>query len=318
MLIDNFGRTIEYLRVSVTKNCNFRCKYCMPNTPDFIKEDLIPLELMLEFLKIAIDFGIKKIRITGGEPLLRPDLASFIKGIYSYKDSMEIALTTNGSLLSKYARELKDAGLKSINISLDSLSRDKIIQISQKDRFESILEGIFEAKKCGFKIKLNMVPLKNINDGDIIPLLEFANENGFMLRYIEYMDNQFADSNIEGFKYYELLEIIGEKYKYKMIEKEYFGPAKLYELEDLGSVFGIIAPHSDTFCSSCNRIRLTSDGIIYPCLYFEDSINAKDAIMRNDKNAMKKALLDSIFNKPEKNRWQENIRSNRAFFHTGG
>ena len=318
MLIDNFGRKIEYLRVSVTKNCNFRCKYCMPNTPDFIKEDLIPLELMLEFLKIALDHGIKKIRITGGEPLLRADLVPFIKGIYNYKNGVEVALTTNGSLLSKYARGLKDAGLKSINISLDSLSRDKIIQISQKDRFESVLEGIFEAKKCGFKIKLNMVPLKNINDGDIIPLLEFANENGFMLRYIEYMDNQFAASNIEGFRYYELLEIIGKKYKYKMIEKEYFGPAKLYELEDLGCVFGIIAPHSDTFCSSCNRIRLTSDGIIYPCLYFEDSINAKDAIMRNDKEAMKKALLYSIFNKPEKNRWQENIRSNRAFFHTGG
>lgn len=318
MLVDSFNRTVDYIRISVTKNCNFRCKYCMPNTPDEIEEELIPLPQMLEFLKIAMDFGVKKIRITGGEPLLRKDLSDFIKGIYSYKKGVEVALTTNGYLLKKYAKKLKDSGLKRINVSLDSLKPDKIALISNKDALANILEGLEEAREAQLGIKLNMVPLKNINDDEILDLLEFANKNHFLIRYIEYMDNTFASDGIKGLKSYEILDIIGKKYKYKMLEKENFGPAKLYEIENTNSIFGIIAPHNDEFCLSCNRIRLTAEGIICPCLYFEDAIDASDAIKNNDKEAMKKALLESIRNKPEKNKWSEDKRSTRAFYHTGG
>ncbi|RDU65100.1 GTP 3',8-cyclase MoaA [Helicobacter sp. MIT 14-3879] len=332
-LIDSFGRKIDYIRISVTKNCNFRCKYCMPNTPEIIEEDLIPLPKMLEFLKISMDFGVKKIRITGGEPLLRKDLPTFIKGIYNYKNDVEVSLTTNAFLLKKYAKELKDAGLKRINVSLDSLDSKKIIIISKKDALQNVLDSIKEAKSVGLGIKLNMVPLKNINDNEIISLLEFALQNGFLIRYIEYMNNIFASSQIQGLRGEEILKIISQKYNFKMLQKENFGPAKLYEINSIKEgllsnatnnldvkkfTFGIIAPHNDDFCTSCNRIRLTSDGIICPCLYFEDAVDISQAIRNGDREEMINGLLDSIKNKPEKNKWQENIQSSRAFYHTGG
>lgn len=293
----------------------------MPNTPQKqFEEHLIPLEKMLVFIKIAIDLGVRKIRITGGEPLLRPDLSEFIKGIYSYNSACEVALTTNGFFLNKYAKSLKNAGLKRINISLDSLKNEKINQIAQKNALDSILSGLNAAKTAGLGIKINMVPLKNINSDEIIPMLDFALENGFLLRYIEYMNNTFAAQSIQGLKSDEILEIIAQKYSFKQTEKKNFGPAKLYELDCNypKNIFGIIAPHNDEFCKSCNRIRLTSDGIICPCLYFEDALNARWAIESGDKNAMKNILLSAIENKPEKNKWSDNEISKRAFYHTGG
>ncbi len=318
MLIDSFGRTIDYIRISVTKNCNFRCKYCMPNTPDEIEENLIPLDKMLEFLKIAMDYGVKKIRITGGEPLLRKDLSLFIKGIYDYKNNIEVALTTNGYLLKKYAKNLKDSGLKRINVSLDSLKKEKIELISKKDALNNVLEGLKEAKQSGLKIKLNMVPLKGINDNEIISMLDFAINEGFLLRYIEYMENNFASNAIKGLRSFEILENIQKKYKYTMLKKEMFGPAKLYKINNTNNVFGIIAPHNDEFCLSCNRIRITAEGVICPCLYFQDAVDVGEAIRNTDKKAMEEALLLAIKNKPEKNKWQEGEISSRAFYHTGG
>ena len=318
MLIDSCGRTIDYIRISVTKNCNFRCKYCMPNTPDEIEENLIPLDKMLEFLKIAMDYGVKKIRITGGEPLLRKDLSLFIKGIYDYKNNIEVALTTNGYLLKKYAKNLKDSGLKRINVSLDSLKKEKIELISKKDALNNVLEGLKEAKQSGLKIKLNMVPLKGINDNEIISMLDFAINEGFLLRYIEYMENNFASDTIKGLRSFEILENIQKKYKYTMLKKEMFGPAKLYKINNTNNVFGIIAPHNDEFCLSCNRIRITAEGVICPCLYFQDAVDVGEAIRNTDKKAMEEALLLAIKNKPEKNKWQEGEISSRAFYHTGG
>lgn len=317
MLIDGFGRMIDYLRISVTKNCNFRCKYCMPNTPYELYEDLIPLESMLGFLKVAIDLGIKKIRITGGEPLLRKDLSEFIKGIYDYNKNIEIVLTTNGFLLHKYARAFKEAGLRRINVSLDSLKAERVRFISKTDGLETILKGLDEAKSVGLGVKLNMVPLKGVNDDEILTLLDFARENKFLLRYIEYMENSFAHSEIRGLRSDEILNIIKAKYLFKRLQKDNLGPAKIYELED-SSVFGIIAPHNDDFCVSCNRIRLTAEGVLCPCLYFQDSINAREAIESGDKEAMRQILIQAVTNKPEKNKWQNNEHSSRAFYQTGG
>lgn len=170
MLVDLFDRKIEYLRISVTKQCNFRCQYCMPDTPDHFLDQhtLIPLEKMLEFVKISINQGIKKIRITGGEPLLREGLSDFIASIHHYDPSVELALTTNGFFLKKYAKSLKNAGLNRLNISLDSLQPSKILLISKRNALPQILEGIDEAQKLEFPIKINMVPLKGINDFIII------------------------------------------------------------------------------------------------------------------------------------------------------
>lgn len=344
VLIDSFGRTIDYLRISVTKNCNFRCLYCMPRAPEIIDERVIPLPKMLEFLKIAMDFGVRKIRITGGEPLLRKDLSAFIAGIYDYKNGVEVALTTNAYFLAREAVNLKNAGLKRINISLDSLKSEKIARISQKDALSKIMQGIFTAKDAGLKIKLNMVALRGVNDDEIIDMLCFARDNGFLLRYIEYMSNSFASGAIGGMRSDEILAILRERFALQMLKKEHFGPAKLYEFAELpnssllesqgdsrqksdsmpsdsatkSSVFGIIAPHSDDFCASCNRIRLTAEGVICPCLYFEDAVDISEAIMNGDKGAMTRGLLQSIHNKPEKNKWSENESSNRAFYHTGG
>ncbi len=349
-LIDSFGRTIDYLRISVTKNCNFRCLYCMPNAPKIIDERVIALPKMLEFLKIAMDFGVRKIRITGGEPLLRKDLSDFIAGIYSYKSGVEVALTTNAYFLAREAVNLKNAGLKRINISLDSLKSEKIARVAQKNALDKIMQGIFAAKDAGLKIKLNMVALRGVNDDEITDMLCFARENGFLLRYIEYMSNAFASGAIGGMRSDEILAIINERFSTQIIKKENFGPAKLYEFSEKGAegaldsmdlresqgdskqksdsmqndsapkcgVFGIIAPHSDDFCASCNRIRLTAEGVICPCLYFEDAVDISEAIESGDKEAMIRGLLESIRNKPEKNKWGENEKSTRAFYHTGG
>ncbi|PAF49516.1 cyclic pyranopterin phosphate synthase [Helicobacter sp. 12S02232-10] len=323
MLQDSFGRTIDYIRVSVTKQCNFRCQYCMPETPiDFFEnENYIPLENVLEFLKIAIDEGIKKIRITGGEPLLRKDLSAFIASIHQYDPNIQIALTTNAFLLKKYALSLKEAGLTRINISLDSLKRDRVLKISKKDALDAVLEGIEEALKVGLKMKLNMVPLKGINDDEIIDMLEFAKNKGILIRYIEYMENTHAKQQLIGLKENEILHCINQKYPAKLLEKENFGPAKIYKIAD-NYAFGIIAPHNDDFCKSCNRIRLTSEGTICPCLYYQDSVDAKKAMLNKDPEEMKKVLHQSVLNKPEKNQWNEEgileEISARAFYYTGG
>lgn len=180
MLVDSFERKIDYMRVSVTKQCNFRCQYCMPDTPeDFIDKTALPLPKMLNFVKLAIDNGIKKIRITGGEPLLRADLCDFISEIHSHAPHIELTLTTNAFLLEKYAQSLKDSGLKRINISLDSLKNERIKQISKRDALPQILRGIHKANELKLGIKLNMVPLKSVNEDEIgihilLPLILFG------------------------------------------------------------------------------------------------------------------------------------------------
>ena len=221
MLIDSFHRKIDYMRVSVTKQCNFRCQYCMPDTPeDFIDESALPLPKMFEFIKIAIDNGIKKIRITGGEPLLRADLSAFIAQIYKYAPHIELTLTSNAFLLEKYAKDLKDAGLSRINISLDSLQNERIKLISKRDALPQILRGIHKAAALGLGIKLNMVPLQGINDDEIIDMLEFAATYGFGIRFIEFMENIHAKNGLKGLKKTEILSIINAKYHTQEERKE--------------------------------------------------------------------------------------------------
>ncbi|WP_027326933.1 GTP 3',8-cyclase MoaA [Helicobacter pametensis] len=322
MLIDSFDRKIEYLRISVTKQCNFRCQYCMPDTPEnFLdKDSLIPLDKMFEFVKVAIDEGIKKIRITGGEPLLREDLSSFIASIRSYAPSIELALTTNGYFLKKYAKSLKESGLDRLNISLDSLKPSRVVVISKRDVLPQILEGIDEAQRVGFPIKLNMVPLKGINDDEIIPMLEYASQRNMTLRYIEFMENHHANSKLRGLNEAEILQIISQKYKILEIPKQTLGPSKSFKLAENNAIFGIIAPHNDDFCKSCNRIRLTSEGTICPCLYYQEAVDAKEGILEGDLAKMRESIRLSVKNKPEKNQWDldQNEHSARAFYYTGG
>ncbi|WP_187856855.1 GTP 3',8-cyclase MoaA [Helicobacter pylori] len=321
MLVDSFNRVIDYIRVSVTKQCNFRCQYCMPATPlDFFDgEELLPLDNVLEFLKIAIDEGVKKIRITGGEPLLRKGLDEFIAKLHAYNKEVALVLSTNGFLLKKMAKDLKKAGLSRVNVSLDSLKSDRVLKISQKDALKNTLEGIEESLKVGLKLKLNTVVIKSVNDDEILELLEYAKNRHIQIRYIEFMENTHAKSLVKGLKEEEILDLIAQKYKIMGMEKPKQGSSKIYTLEN-GYQFGIIAPHSDDFCQSCNRIRLASDGKICPCLYYQDAIDAKEAIINKDTKNIKRLLKQSVINKPEKNMWNDKNSETptRAFYYTGG
>lgn len=323
MLIDGFGRRINYIRVSVTERCNFRCQYCMPEKPfSWVpKENLLTFEELFLFLKVGIDEGVDKIRITGGEPLLRADLDKFIRMINDYKDGIDIAITTNAYLLKDTAKKLKDAGLKRLNISLDSLKPDVAQQIAQKDVLKHVLEGIEEALKVGLKVKINSVPLKGINSDEIIELLEYCKDKKIQIRFIEYMENIHANKNIKGLYGKEIVDEIRKKYHVKKIGREGSSPAFLYELED-GYRFGIIDPHKHDFCESCNRIRLTAEGNIIPCLYFDEAMSIAQAVKKGDVEAASEILREVLKNKPEKNRWDENPPekelSNRAFYQTGG
>ncbi|MFP6175434.1 GTP 3',8-cyclase MoaA [Helicobacter pylori] len=321
MLVDSFNRVIDYIRVSVTKQCNFRCQYCMPATPlnFFDDEELLPLDNVLEFLKIAIDEGVKKIRITGGEPLLRKGLDEFIAKLHAYNKEVALVLSTNGFLLKKMAKDLKKAGLSQVNVSLDSLKSDRVLKISQKDALKNTLEGIEESLKVGLKLKLNTVVMKSVNDDEILDLLEYAKNRCIQIRYIEFMENTHAKSLVKGLKEEEILDLIAQKYKIMETEKPKQGSSKIYTLEN-SYQFGIIAPHSDDFCQSCNRIRLASDGKICPCLYYQDAIDAKEAIINKDAKNIKRLLKQSVINKPEKNMWNDknNDTSTRAFYYTGG
>lgn len=323
MLIDGFGRKVDYLRVSVTERCNFRCQYCMPEKPfSWVpKENLLSYEDLFKFIKVSIDEGIKKVRITGGEPLLREGLDVFIKMVFDYKNDIDLALTTNGFLLPKAAQKLKDAGLKRINISLDSLNPATAAKIAQKDVLDTVLEGIQAADVAGLKIKINCVPIKGINDCDVIEVLDFCKSKGYTVRFIEFMENHHAKDGAKGLNSDEIKELVSKKYpNFKAVPRDNSSPAQYYELED-GYQFGIIEPHKDDFCSACNRIRLTAEGYLIPCLYFEDAMSIKDAVQNNRIDEAVDILKKVLQNKPEKNRWSvadDNETSTRAFYQTGG
>jgi len=290
----------------------------MPNTPFEWEphENILRYEEMFEFLRLAIDEGVKKIRITGGEPLLRKDLDVFVKMLYDYKQSLDLALTTNGYYLKEYARKLKDAGLKRVNVSLDSLKPEVAAKIAQKDVLDKVIEGIEEAIKVNLKVKLNSVIMRNINDDEILDLLDYAKSKNVTIRFIEFMENERAYPGIRRVDAKEILEKISKKYKFEKKEKK-AEASDYYELED-GYVFGIIKPHDDEFCKSCNRIRLTAEGYLIPCLFFTESYNIKEAIRKNDIKKAAEILRDVVRNKPEKNDWQEDEVSTRAFWETGG
>ncbi len=332
MLRDSYGRKIDYMRISVTERCNFRCAYCMPNTPMRIGDESedVPLESVLNFVKVAIAEDVKKIRITGGEPLLRTNIVSFIAAICKMAPEIDIALTTNAFLLAPLAKDLKEAGLKRINISLDSLKKERILCISKRDGLENILQGIQAAHSVGLKIKINMVPLKNINEDEILDILEYGLKMGIMVRFIEFMENTHAKSGIEGLNLNEILFKIRQKYDISPFEKEIFGPALLFKIssEEIAQkagikterdyVFGVIAPHNDDFCKSCNRIRLSSEGKLIPCLYHENAIDIKEAMLRGDTQEIFENLKLCVETKPEKNDWDTHSTSKRAFYQTGG
>jgi len=324
MLIDGHGREVNYLRVSVTERCNFRCQYCMPEKPfSWVpKENLLSFEELFLFIKVAIDEGVNKIRITGGEPLLRHDLDSFVRTIHDYKPDIDLALTTNGYLLPETAQSLKEAGLKRINVSLDSLKPAVAAQIAQKNVLGKVMEGIQKALDVGLGVKVNMVPLKGINDNEIIDVLEYCHERDIKIRFIEYMENAHASTEIEGMHGKEILTKVKEKYTIKALGREGASPSFNYLIEELGYEFGLIDPHKHDFCENCNRIRLTAEGHLIPCLYFDEAQSIAESVKNGDIEAAANVLAQVLADKPKENRWSETLPdediSARAFYQTGG
>lgn len=283
------------------------------------KENLLSFEELFEFIKVSIDSGVKKIRITGGEPLLREDLDCFVKMIHDYKSDIDLAMTTNAYLLKASAQKLYDAGLRRINVSIDSLIPDIAEKIAKKDVLSHVLAGIEEALRVGFRVKVNMVPMKGMNDTEILDVLKFCKERNMTVRFIEYMENVHAEVDIKGMQSFELLEIIGSRYPYKDEGFDGHSPSHYYKLDN-GYEFGIIEPHKDDFCAKCNRIRLTAEGNLIPCLYFDEAMSIRDAIRRGDIKEAALVLKEVIRTKPEKNRWSDpdGELSKRAFYETGG
>jgi len=283
------------------------------------KENLLTFEELFLFVKVAIDEGIKKIRITGGEPLLREDLDKFIKMIYDYAPDIDLAMTTNAYLLKSTAQKLKEAGLKRLNVSIDTLKPEVAQKIAGKDVLANVLEGVEEARAVGLKVKVNMVPMKNMNADEIVDVLEYCKTRNMSIRFIEYMENSFASKEISGLKSEELLSRLREHYRFEDEGFDGASPSHYYRMSD-GYRFGIIEPYEDDFCKQCNRIRLTAEGQLIPCLYFDEALSISKAIKGGDVVGAAEVLREVVKNKPEKNRWggEDGEVSSRAFYETGG
>lgn len=324
MLIDGHGRRVNYLRVSVTERCNFRCQYCMPEKPfSWVpRENLLSFEELFLFMKVAMDEGVDKIRITGGEPLLREDLDKFISMIHDYKPDIDLALTTNGYLLPQTAQRLKDAGLKRLNISLDSLKPEVAKEIAQKDVLVQVLKGIDKALEVGLGVKINMVPLKGINDDEILDIIAYCRDRDIKVRFIEYMENRHANESLRGMHGKEILGRVKEGHTIRALGREGASPSFNYMLDDKYE-FGLIDPHKHDFCESCNRIRLTAEGNLIPCLYFDEALSIAKAVKDGDIDSASQVLAKVLRDKPKENRWNEfdpndEDISARAFYETGG
>ena len=273
MLVDALNRPIKDLRISVTDRCNFRCSYCMPlDEYDWIhKKEILTFEEISRLATLFVRLGVEKIRLTGGEPLVRQNLDRLVAKLSSIGGLKDLCLTTNGALLAEKVSALKASGLKRVNISVDSLNPEKFRQMTKRGDLSKVLEGIFAAKQHGLHpIKLNAVIEKGLNEDDILSLVEFSRDNGFALRFIEYMDvgnsNDWTSGKLVSKK--EIIDKINGQYPLKEVGRAGgSAPSVDYEFIDGRGDVGVIASVTEPFCSSCTRVRLTADGKIVTCLF---------------------------------------------------
>jgi cyclic pyranopterin phosphate synthase len=273
MLIDAHQRPIRDLRISVTDRCNFRCTYCMPlDEYEWIdKREILTFEEITRLATLFVRFGVEKIRLTGGEPLVRKNLDHLVASLSRVDGLKDLCLTTNAALLAEQIDSLKRAGLKRVNISIDSLDPDRFRRMTKRGDLGKVMDGIFAARAAGLApIKLNAVIERGVNDGDIIPLVEFSREHGFAMRFIEYMDvgnsNNWTSAKLVTKK--EIIDKINARYPLREVGRNQgSAPSVDYEFVDGEGDIGVIASVTEPFCSSCTRIRLTADGKIVTCLF---------------------------------------------------
>ena len=291
---DKYGRIIKYLRLSVTDLCNYRCIYCMPEegVPKKNHSDILSIEELSEIAEASYDLGITKIRLTGGEPLLRKGILTLCENIRRISDDIELSITTNGSLLPKMAKELKSAGVDRLNISLDTLDRDTFRRITRLGELDQTLEGIKAAQSAGFdNIKINTVLLGGVNDSEILPLMLLTKDNNIQLRFIELMPIGITKSLSDNL--FVTVENI-EKLLLNSAELTVDGVARVYRLPGYKGSIGLISPMSHSFCERCDKIRVTADGRLKPCLHSEDEISLKGL----HGNELIQAIKNGIINKP--------------------
>jgi GTP 3',8-cyclase len=305
-LIDRFGRHVTYVRISVTDRCDFRCVYCMAEEMKFVpRAQLLTLEELTTIARAFTELGIDKIRITGGEPLIRRNIIKLFQDIGRLPGLRELVTTTNGSQLPHLARELKDAGVRRINISLDSLRPDRFRRITRVGDLNKVLAGIDAALAAGFeRIKINSVILKNRNHDEVIDLVRFAAGRGMDISFIEEMPLGIIGDHDRAEAYYssdQIREDLEKVFNLVVTTESTGGPARYYRIPELGNRVGFISPHSHNFCASCNRVRLTCEGRLLLCLGQEYSVDLRYVIRANpgDMEKLKQAIRDSMLIKPK-------------------
>jgi len=305
MLIDPFKRKISYMRVSVTDRCDFRCTYCMNEEMEFLpKKEVLSLEELYRLCNVFIELGVKKLRITGGEPLVRKNIIQFINNLGKKlgRGLEELTLTTNGSQLHNYATDIYKSGVRRINVSLDTLDRNKFKQITKNGNFDQVIKGIMTAKKAGLKIKINTVALKGINDDEILDLVNWCGENKFFLTFIEVMPmGEIKEKRTDQYiPLTEIKKLIQTQYSITDDHLKTGGPAKYVHCHETGQKIGFIAPHSHNFCELCNRVRLTCTGIMYMCLGRQDKADLITPLRKSENNEpLKKVIYEAISRKPK-------------------
>jgi GTP 3',8-cyclase len=294
-LLDSFGRAHNNLRISVTDRCNLRCTYCMPEEVTFLdRGELLTFEEIARFVRVTVPLGIDKVRLTGGEPLMRRDLATLVRMLCAIEGIRDVGLTTNGILLAEHAQPLFDAGLRRINISLDTLDPQRFREVTRRDGLERVIEGILAAKKAGFDpVKVNAVSMRGVTEHEVVPLARFARQHGLEMRFIEYMpigaDHWERDKVYFAHEILEQLETVAPLAPADDYDPR--APAMEFQYADGGGRVGIIASVSRPFCARCNRLRLTADGKVRNCLFALEEVDVKNLLRGG---APDEAIADAV------------------------
>ena len=331
-LIDPFQRAISYLRVSVTDRCDFRCVYCMSENMTFLpKKELLTLEELDRMCSTFVRMGVEKLRITGGEPLVRRDIMTFFHSMTRHLDSgalRELTLTTNGSQLARFADDLYAAGVRRVNISLDTLDETKFADITRWGRLPQVLKGIDAAQKAGLRVKINTVALKGFNEDELFDLVTWCATRDMDLTFIEVMPMGDIGNEDRLDQYWKLTDLrarLAEQYTLTDLPERTGGPARYVRLEETGQKIGFITPLTHNFCESCNRVRLTCTGELFMCLGQEDMADLRAPLRNNpsDDAPLEQAIRDAIAHKPkghdfDYSRQAVDGKMSRHMSHTGG
>ena len=305
-LIDTFGRHVNYVRISVTDRCDFRCVYCMSEDMTFLpRAKILTLEELAQISRAFVELGVEKIRVTGGEPLVRRNIVKLLGDIATLPGLQELTITTNGSQLPLLADKIRAAGVRRLNISLDSLDPDLFRRLTRTGELDKVLRGIEAARQAGFdKIKINAVILKNRNHHEIVPLVAFAVERGMDISFIEEMPLGTIEDHDRAEAYYSSDQIrsdLEERYTLVPTSETTGGPSRYYNISETGTKVGFISPHSHNFCDTCNRVRLTAEGRLLLCLGQEHSVDLRHVVRSfpGDSQRLKDAIQQSMSIKPQ-------------------